>query len=86
MLIENKYEGSNLFLYSLTDARYYFGCLHIASVILSFVSIWTSSVIFNDVENAQSYQGSKDLYYTLELIDTYVKSPWRIMSLLSRFI
>jgi len=38
------------------DARYYFGCVHIASVILSFVSIWSSSVIFNDVENAQTYQ------------------------------
>ena len=39
-----------------TDSRYYFGCVHIASVILSFVSIWTSSVIFNDIEDAQSYK------------------------------
>ena len=44
------------FLLLSTDARYYFGCIHIASVILSFVSIWTSSVIFNDVEDAQSFQ------------------------------
>lgn len=35
------------------DARYYFGCLHIASVIVSFISIWSSSVIFNDVENSE---------------------------------
>ena len=45
-----------MFLLLSTDARYYFGCIHIASVILSFVSIWTSSVIFNDVEDAQSFQ------------------------------
>ena len=38
---------------TFSDARYYFGCLHIASVIVSFISIWSSSIIFNDVENSE---------------------------------
>jgi len=57
-LEESKYNGSLVIFDRVydEDARYYFGCIHIASVILSFVSIWTSSVIFNDVEDAQSFQ------------------------------
>ncbi len=38
-------------LLSCADARYYFGVAHIASVISSFLSIWTSSLIFNDLES-----------------------------------
>lgn len=36
-----------------SDARYFFGCIHVVSVLLSFVSIWSSSVVFNDVEASE---------------------------------
>ena len=35
------------------DARYFFGCVHVFSVFLSFISIWSSSVAFNDLEDVQ---------------------------------
>jgi hypothetical protein len=40
----------NLHLH-FVDARYWFGCVHVISVVLSFISILTTSLIFNDLED-----------------------------------
>jgi hypothetical protein len=35
--------------FKFLDARYWFGCVHVISVVLSFLSILTTSVMFNDL-------------------------------------
>ena len=33
------------------DALYWFGCVHVLSVVISFLSILMTSVMFNDMED-----------------------------------
>lgn len=42
------------------DARYILGCVHVVSVFVSFTSILTTSIVFNDVEDGQTayYDGT----------------------------
>ena len=35
---------------SFPDARYTFGVLHVTSVVFSFVSLFVSAIVFNDIE------------------------------------
>ena len=37
------------------DDRYWFGCVYVASVVISFTSIFATAVVFNDIEERQGF-------------------------------
>ena len=69
----------------LLDARYYFGCGHIASVIISFLSIWTASIVFNDVESTDAKMGVFVRCYSKKIIGKFLFGiPFLLLNLVYR--
>lgn len=75
---------SKLFQFFL-DARYYFGCVHVASVILSFLSIWTSSIIFNDLEDI-SYKEGENCCSSKKASKILFGAPYLLSTLIFRAV